>query len=90
MTETRERLWVAEFRGPHIDGTAYLALPHKQKGYETSYVLASTTDALKAQRDEMLQVLRKIRATRTIHCPDSCYAPVNAAIALCNERWDDD
>ncbi len=39
MPETRARLWVAEFTGKHIEGTAYLALPKKQDGFETPYIL---------------------------------------------------
>ena len=45
MPEPRVRLWVAEFTGPHIEGTAYLALPKKQGGFETPYILESVVEA---------------------------------------------
>lgn len=54
-SEMPERIWLAEFRGPHIDGVAYLALPEKQAGYESSYIRA---DVAKAQRDDLLAALK--------------------------------
>ena len=44
VPDPRVRLWVAEFTGPHIEGTAYLALPKKQDGYETPYILESVVE----------------------------------------------
>lgn len=38
MSGSRDRLWVAEFSGPHIEGTAYLALPTKSEGFTNPYV----------------------------------------------------
>ena len=37
MRDARETLWVAEFSGPHIEGTACLALPEKVEGFEVPY-----------------------------------------------------
>ena len=55
-----KELWVAAFTGPHIDGTAHLALPHRWKqpdGREVAdarYVRADIAD-------EMLEALKAVR-----------------------------
>ena len=51
-TEAPEKLWLAEFSEDHIEGTAYLALTHKQEvtGIPTS--AATSQIATNASRDE--------------------------------------
>lgn len=40
MTDTPKTLWVGRFEGEHIEGTAYLAVPARQHGFEEPYIHA--------------------------------------------------
>ena len=91
MVDAPKMLWVGEFRGMHIDGMAYLALLHKQQGFEACYVPVDIADEHKRQRDMLLAALKGWRnlplrgAERT-----DAYNAMYAAIAECDGSDDAD
>ena len=92
----KKEIWAAH--DPAIGGTWFSHIgswPEER----TRYVLASTADACKAQRDALLEALKPLLgadATEAIFGLEHCLpnpewlAKARAAIALCDEGGDDD
>lgn len=93
MPETRDRLWIAEFTGPHIEGTAYLALPNKQDGFEIPYIRQNADEAQAASRYKRERDLLLAAAKQAIAAEDSAdpwprgraHRALRKAIAECGE-----